>query len=255
MKSLGWEMNKTFKFFLSLFALILSSNTYAVVLDVDFNGSDLLLGTFDSNETGKSFYKYGTPWKSSANPVYPGTSTALPLEADAIHIFAHTNTKGTSDTSDDELSFGVILEKPNGSGGGSFNATVDFSQPAELAFLDDPNEAGNSSLGTQDTINIDLDWIDCCTDGFVLSGFNPTDLFIDLLNVSGSDLSKVIFLNPNAQHVSFDFPTNTFNISIGNCDPQTDPDNCILPTPIPAPLALMGLGLVAIGYTRRKKLN
>ena len=225
-----------------------SSIASAAVLDIDFNGSQFLLGTFDSAETGTDFYNYGSPWAASANPVYPGTTTPIPLEADALQIFSHVNTLTN------ELSFGVILEKPNGSGGGSFNASIDFSTPAALAFLDDPNEGGNSALGTTSSINIDLDWVNCCTDGFVISGFDPEDLFIDLYNVTGSDLDRAIFLSPDGQNTQFAFPDDVFSISIGSCDPQTDPNQCVISVSEPSTFALLAFGLFGIGLMRRRSI-
>jgi len=218
----------------------------ATILDIDFNGIDFLLGTFESAETGAQFYNYGSPWASSANPVYPDTLTPIPLEADALQIFAHTN------TNTNQLSFGVILEKPNGSGGGTFSTTIDWSAPALLALVDDSGETG--SLNNGGPQNINLSWIDCCTDGFVISGFDPQNLFIDLMNVTGSDLTKVIFLSPNRQNFEFEFPTDEFNISITNCDPQTDPNQCIIPVPEGKTVYtfFLGLLLLAIAGNRSK---
>ncbi|WP_448546926.1 PEP-CTERM sorting domain-containing protein [Thalassotalea fusca] len=220
---------------------VLSSNVFAGVIEIDFNGTEFLLGTFESAETGSQFYNYGSPWASSANPVYPGTLDPIPLTADALQIFSHIN------TNTNELSFGVILEKPNGSGGGTFSTTIAWSIPALLAFVDDPGESGTLNAGGPQ--NISLSWIDCCTDGFVISGFDPDDLFIDLTNVSGSDLTKVIFLSPDRKNTMFDFPQDVFNISITNCDPSTDPNGCIIQTPEPSTLFILAIGL--FGFAAR----
>jgi len=224
--------------------LFMSSTALAGVIEIDFNGTEFLLGTFESAETGSQFYNYGSPWASSANPVYPGTTDPIPLTADALQIFSHIN------TNTNELSFGVILEKPNGSGGGSFSTTIAWSTPALLAFVDDPGESGTINAGGPQ--NISLSWIDCRTDGFVISGFDPDDLFIDLTNVSGSDLTQVIFLSPDRKNTVFDFPQDVFNISITNCDPNTDPNGCIIQTPEPSTLAILALSLLGLTVRRVK---
>jgi hypothetical protein len=231
------------KLLLGVVCLLMPAHGYSAILNIDFNGSEFLLGSFESAETGAEFYRYGNPFAASANPVYPNTTDVLPLEADALHIFSHLNTLTN------ELSFGVILEKPNGSGGGAFSATVAWSTPALFAFVDDPNETG--SIGSAGPLNISLAWINCCTDGFVISGFDPADLFIDLTNVGGSDLTKVIFLSPDRNNTRFDFPTDQFNISIKSCDPQTDPNGCVIPS-IPEPATWSLMLLAVIGAFRRK---
>jgi hypothetical protein len=231
------------KLLLGVLCLLMSTQVYSSILNINFNGDEFLLGSFESAETGASFYRYGSPSAASANPVYPGTSTLLPLEADALHIFSHLNSLTN------ELSFGLILEKPNGSGGGTFSATVAWSVPALFAFADDPGETG--VIGSAGPLDISLAWVDCCTDGFVISGFNPTDLFLNLTNVGGSDLTKVIFLSPDRNNTRFDFPTNQFNISIQSCNPQTDPNGCVIST-IPEPATWSLLLLAVIRAFRRK---
>lgn len=232
-----------------LIALVLyfkASIVFATILDIDFNGTNFLLGTFESAETGASFYNYGSPFASSANPVYPGTTDPIPLEADALQIFAHIN------SNTNQLSFGVILEKPNGSGGGSFSTTINWSTPALLALVDDSGESGTLNAGGPQFIS--LNWIDCCTDGFVISGFDPNNLFIDLANVTGSDLSKVIFLSPDRRNREFAFPADEFNISITNCNPSTDPNQCIIPVPEPTGVFTFIAGLLVL-WTRKSDAN
>lgn len=243
-------MNKFFRSLFATAAVAMSAPSMATVLDIDFNGTQFLLGTFDSAETGTSFYHYGTPSASSANPYYPGTSNLIPLQADALQVFTHVN------TNTNQLSFGIILEKPNGSGGGSFSTDVDWSTPATLAFVDDPGETGTLDSGGPQSLS--FLWSDCCTDGFVISGFDPNDLFINLTNVTGSDLTKVIFLSPDGQNANtvFDFPTDRFSISIASCDPATDPNQCVIPpndVPEPNVIALLAVGLAGLGFAKRKK--
>ena len=244
-------MNRLSRLVAAGFLLLASSNGNATVLDIDFNGTQLLLGTFESAQTGTEFYNYDTDFTTSAGPRYPGTSDFIPLQNDALQIFAHI------DTTTDRLSFGVILEKPLGSGGGSFNADVAISAPAQLAFVDDPPiyDPNTSPVGTTGNIVIDLDWSDCCTDGFVISDFDPEDLFIDLTNITGSDLTQVIFLSPDRNNTVFDFPTDVFNISIRPCDPDTDPNGCVIPSvPVPAAFWLFASVLAGwLGFGR--KLN
>lgn len=230
----------------SLLMLFISSNAMSAILNIDFNGNQFLLGAFESAETGEQFYNYGSPWAASANPVYPGTSDTIPLAADALQVFSHLNTLTN------ELSFGIILEKPNGSGGGSFTTTASWSQPATFAFVDDPGEDG--PIGSTGPLDITLNWINCCTDGFVISGFDPNNMFLDLANTSGADLTDVIFLSPDRQNTNFVFPADEFNISIQSCDPAIDPNGCVIPSvPEPSIIALFGLGLFGIGFARRRR--
>ncbi len=236
---------KKFLNYIFIAALSVSSHSFAGVLEINFNGNEFLLGTFESAETGTQFYSYGSPSGSSANPVYPGTTDLIPLMADALQIFSHIN------TNTNELSFGVILEKPNGSGGGTFATSIAWSEPALLSFVDDPNESGTLNAGGPQDIS--LAWIDCCTDGFIISGFDPEDLFIDLTQVTGSDLTQVIFLSPDRQDHSFEFPQEEFNISITSCDPQTNPAGCVIETPEPSTLAIFALGLLGLAWRQVRK--
>lgn len=240
-------MKKLIISIIAVISVMSSSSAMAIILDIDFNGSQFLLGAFESAETGADFYNYGSPFAASANPVYPGTTDPIPLAADALQIFSHINTLTN------ELSFGIILEKPDGSGGGSFATTASWSVPAVLSFVDDPGEDG--PIGSAGPVDITLSWIDCCTDGFVISGFDPTNLFLDLFDTSGSDLTDVIFLSPDMINTSFVFPEDEFNISITNCDPATDPDGCVISTvPEPSIVWLLSIGLAILGFTRRKKI-
>jgi hypothetical protein len=50
-------MKNLVKVFIAAVFTIMSSNSMAVVLDIDFNGSQFLLGTFESAETGSNFYR------------------------------------------------------------------------------------------------------------------------------------------------------------------------------------------------------
>ena len=237
-------MKNIIKGFIALFFLSISSSSIATILDIDFNGNQFLLETFESAETGSDFYRYGNPSGSSANPVYPGTTDLIPLFSDAAHIYTHINTLNN------KLSFGIILEKPNGSGGGLFSADLDWAGPAVLSFVDDPGESGTiNAAGPQ---SISLKWVDCCTDGFVISGFDPNDLFIDLTNVLGSDLTEVIFLSPDRNNTNFSFPQDEFNISIANCVPATDPNACvIITTPEPSIVFLFVLSCFGLYSSRR----
>ena len=240
-------MKKLIISIISVISIMSSSSSMATILDIDFNGNQFLLGAFESAETGTEFYSYGSPFAASANPVYPGTTDPITLFADAMQIYSHINTLTN------ELSFGVILEKPNGSGGGTFATTASWSSPAVLSFVDDPGEDG--PIGSSGPVDISLRWIDCCTDGFVISGFDPEDLFLDLINTSGSDLTDVIFLSPDRNNTSFAFPDDQFNISIASCNPDTDPNGCVIPSvPEPSILALFSLGLIGIAVARRKKV-
>ncbi|MCJ8297166.1 MAG: hypothetical protein MJK15_22465, partial [Colwellia sp.] len=138
----------------------------------------------------------------------------------------------------------------NGSGGGLFSADLDWAGPAVLSFVDDPGESGTiNAAGPQ---SISLKWVDCCTDGFVISGFDPNDLFIDLTNVLGSDLTEVIFLSPDRNNTNFSFPQDEFNISIANCVPATDPNACvIITTPEPSIVFLFAISCFSLYSSRR----
>lgn len=244
-------MKNLLKVFFATVFIMISSSSMAVVLNIDFNGTEFNLGTFDTAGSSASFYNYNTDFASSAGPKYPGTNEFIPLQADALQVFTHL------DTTLNELSFGIILEKPNGSGGGTFSSSIAWSTPAVLSLVDDTGESG--VIGAGGPQNISLQWIDCCTDGFVISGFDPEDLFIDLSQVSGSDLTQVIFLSPDRVNTMFDFPQDEFNISIRPCDPETDPQGCVIPpSPIPVPAAIWLFSTALIGFvgmSRRRKVN
>lgn len=74
-------------FWAAMFLVVFSSNAIASVLNIDFNGTQFNLGTFDSAESGADFYRYSTDFASSAAPKYPGTNDLIPLMADALQIF------------------------------------------------------------------------------------------------------------------------------------------------------------------------
>ncbi|WP_156490770.1 PEP-CTERM sorting domain-containing protein, partial [Oleiphilus sp. HI0086] len=73
-------------------------------------------------------------------------------------------------------------------------------------------------------------------------------------NVTGSDLDRAIFLSPDGQNTQFAFPDDVFSISIGSCDPQTDPNQCVISVSEPSTFALLAFGLFGIGLMRRRSI-
>ena len=173
-------------YFSIIFLLFTTSTLAGPVLDIEFNGSQLLLGTFEGTKSSSEFYSYGSPNGASANPRYPDTGELIALQADTLQIFSYLET----DTN--ILSLGFILEKYQGSGGGTFQTQATWSDPARVSLLDDPGETGSNITDTSRDFN--FTWVNCCTDGFVISGFDPDDMFLDLKNTTGSDLTNVVFL-------------------------------------------------------------
>ena len=140
----------------------------ALITDITVYGNTYTVTAFETAETGASFYGYNSPIGSSANIEQIGT-----LADQALQLFVHLNTLNN------EVSLGVIFEAPSNIDGGSFTGSATVASGVYLALSDDPNEVTQpGGAGTQ--VNINMAWLTCCTDGFVLSGFDPNDISLDL---------------------------------------------------------------------------
>lgn len=214
--------------------LALGGHAKAMSLDFVFDtgGADTAFDPLSSAQTGAQFYNYS------------GSEATVPfaLTTDRAHVFLHRN------TSNNDISLGVILDSDLGGGGGG-NARLTFGGlpgGTTVLVLDDPTDAGTHTT-TPPTAVHDFIWSNGFTDGIVLGNFtSPFEITLDLSNLSG--ISSWAFYsdsgngNANPLITGLGATSNTLTITA-----TTSND-----IPEPGTLLVLGIGLAGLGWMRRR---
>jgi len=156
------------------------------------------------------------------------------------------------DTSSGDISLGVVLDAPDGVNGRAYDGDLDmlFSglpAGASVSFSDDGGEfsmiAGSAPDGTRSAQG-DWAWLDCCTDGGVLSGLSGTwETTAEMLNFS--QLDSFYFLTGSASNPQ----AIAMDLEVGESFVVRAYESTEVPTP--APLALMAAGIAGAWWRRR----
>ena len=199
----------------------------------DFDAN--VLGTIESYSSGgltiADYYKYGNPDVASYNGPNP-----LPVSSLTQSFFVEAS---------DGLHLVVVHDNPNDGSGGRTRMTTVLAGGAggsgSFTVGDDPGEGlAISDVGSDRIFDTRHGWAPCCTDGYAIGALSAGDvLFAEFdelptgitdWQASGNTLGNIsLVLNPGVR-VRFD------NISV----------------PEPGSIALLMLGLAAIGFSRRR---
>lgn len=230
--------------FLLVFALGFGLNAHAASIRVS-QESSAGAGDFDANVLGTidpfitalttaGFYQYNNPNGASYNGELNGGPNPVSSTTQVFFVDAS-----------DGLSLVVVHDNPNDGTGGNTSTQWNLSNDtAGFAAID--GESGDtftvSAGGTQ--FDISNNWLDCCTDGYaigalennweLLGQFLTTPTGIDSWAVIGNDFSSTSLVLDPGRRVRFDL---------------------VADVPVPAPLALLGLGLVGVAYQRCKQIK
>ena len=144
-----------------LAAMAVSSRALASTAAFEiFDGGGNSIGQVDVIEEANDALTYYNPGGASANPPFITGNAGLHI---AIH---HDTTTGV-------YSLIMILDSIGGGGGGRFRGTLSgLGAGAFLAFVDDAGEATMTGPGTA---SFNFRWFNCCTDGLIISGIDPTN--------------------------------------------------------------------------------
>ena len=198
----------------------------------DFDAN--VLGTIDPFVTAlttANYYQYGNPDAASYNGQLNGGPNAVSSQSLAFFVDAG-----------DGLSLVVVHDNPNDGSGGNTQTRWNLSgDTAAVVVEDDPGEPTTvSGGGTQ--FDSSKNWLACCTDGYAIGSLDGMwELFGQFLTspnginswaVIDSDGSSTSLVLDAGRRVRFDL---------------------VADVPVPAPLALLGLGLIGLVCQRSKR--
>lgn len=226
-------------------AALISSQAGAVT--VTSGGTIANIDPLVFNGTSAAFYNYNDGGDSSAN--FP-TGFGLDTSSTAVFFLLET-----TPSAPDTVSVGFVLDAENDGSGGTFDVELTgLDGSPSIAVVDGEGSDTFALSNGGSTFTSTLDWIECCTDGFVLDGVGSTPgsgftVSIDLDTLAG--ISAVSLAVPNETGGA---DVVSFLTGIDQLSGTLDIDVAFTSVPVPAPAALLlsGLGLMWVMRRRRR---
>ena len=189
------------------------------------NGGSLLgqIGVYAEAASAADFFNRVS--RSGTPPFAPASN--------GLHFFLH------HDTTTDVYALGAFLDSRNDGTGGTLRGTISgLPLSAVVALSNDNNEA---QLVAPGSVALNFRWVDCCIDGFVITGIDPDNLnvSIDLNSISGLD--SVYLASPSAVTSVASLTGDSFSLTVSSA-----------PEPAVWMLMILGFAGVATQLKRRR---
>ncbi len=210
--------------------IFLSGQVSAYVYSIENGLTTQTIDPLSKAESAATYYDYGS-LPASGTPDFGTVS-------DTGFFWLY------EDTTTNILSLGMIFDTPNDGDGGSVSMTSSGMPGTSFVSVQD-----DASDGLSDLINNTESWrwISCCTDGAMVSGLEDSAWTISLDLLSSTGIDSWFFLDgPDA--------LNPVQIALDMGETLLIKSESV-GVPEPSILALLGLGLAGLGFSRthRKK--